>query len=62
MKTDGGSGDEGGEPKKKRRTKAKKVEDEENVEDPALFSDQEDGDKPTKKVRQGTQLHLEFHS
>lgn len=50
MKMDGGSGDEAGESKKKRRTKPKKVGDEENAEDSALFSDQEDGDKLTKKV------------
>lgn len=49
MKTEAVSGDEAGEPKKKRRAKAKKAETEEN--DEALFSDQEDGDKPVKKVR-----------
>jgi RNA polymerase-associated protein CTR9 len=51
VKTEGGSGDEAGETKKKRRPKAKKGEDDENAEDQALFSDQEDGDKPIKKVR-----------
>jgi len=51
VKTEGGSGDEAGEAKKKRRPKAKKGEDDENAEDQALFSDQEDGDKPIKKVR-----------
>jgi RNA polymerase-associated protein CTR9 len=54
IKTEGGSGDEAVDVKKKRaRPKAKnvKTEDDENGEDQALFSDQEDGDKPVKKVR-----------
>lgn len=49
-KVEGGSGDEAGEPKKRRRGKAKKGGDDEPTEDQALFSDQEDGDKPAKKV------------
>jgi RNA polymerase-associated protein CTR9 len=46
VKTEGGSGDEGIEPKKKKRGKVKKEEG----EDQALFSDEEDGEKPAKKV------------
>lgn len=51
-KADGGSGDEAGEPKKRRRGKAKKSGDDDHAEDQALFSDHEDGDRPTKKVCQ----------
>lgn len=49
-KVDGGSGDETTEPKKRRRGKGKKGGDEEHAEEQALFSDQEEGDKPAKKV------------
>lgn len=47
VKAEGGSGDEAGEPKKRRRNKPKKEEDGEDV---TLFSDQEDIDKSSKKV------------
>jgi len=48
VKTDGGSGDEA-EPKKKRRGKLKKSSDQGEAEDP-VFSDDEDVEKPAKKV------------
>lgn len=49
-KADVTSGDEG-EMKKKKRGKIKKSGNEQGEEDQAMFSDEDDGDKPTKKVR-----------
>jgi RNA polymerase-associated protein CTR9 len=49
-KADTGSGDENAETKKKRRTKTKKAGDQGEGEEGALFSDDEEGDKPAKKV------------
>ena len=53
VKTEGGSGDEGlaAEPRKKRRTGKLKRPAGEEGEDGALFSGDEDGEKPAKKVR-----------
>lgn len=48
-KADVASGDEA-EPKKKRRGKIKKVASEEGDEDQAMFSEEEDVEKPAKKV------------
>jgi len=45
-----GSGDEA-EPKRKRRGKLKKSGEQEDAEDQAVFSDEEENEKPTKKVR-----------
>lgn len=52
VKTEGGSGDEGlaAEPRKKRRTGKLKRPVGEEGEDGALFSGDEDGEKPAKKV------------
>jgi RNA polymerase-associated protein CTR9 len=47
VKTEGGSGDEVAEPKKKRRGKLQSKKEE---EDQALFSDEDEGEKPAKKV------------
>jgi RNA polymerase-associated protein CTR9 len=44
-----GSGDEA-EPKKKRRGKLKKTAEQEDGEDQAVFSDEDDNEKPAKKV------------
>lgn len=52
VKTEGGSGDEAGEPKKKRRGKLKKTNGAVDGEDAAaLFSGDEEGEKPARKVR-----------
>ena len=48
-KTDVTSGDEG-EPKKKKRGKIKKSGGEQGEEDQAMFSEEDDAGKPTKKV------------
>lgn len=52
VKTEGGSGDEGlaAEPRKKRRTGKLKRPAGEEGEDGALFSGDEDGERPAKKV------------
>jgi RNA polymerase-associated protein CTR9 len=49
-KADVTSGDEG-EPKKKKRGKIKKSANEQGDEDQAMFSEEDDAEKPTKKVR-----------
>jgi RNA polymerase-associated protein CTR9 len=49
-KADGTSGDEG-EPKKKKRGKLKKSTADLGEEDQAMFSEEEDIEKPAKKVR-----------
>jgi RNA polymerase-associated protein CTR9 len=48
-KADVTSGDEG-EPKKKKRGKIKKSGNEQGEEDQAMFSEEDDAEKPTKKV------------
>lgn len=49
-KPEGVSGDEA-EPKKKRRGKLRKTNDQEDGEEQAVFSDEEDMERPAKKVR-----------